>query len=208
MKKPMMLPMASVLFLLLQGCGLDPGGYEVRDSRYTIPQEADPEWLKVAKAELGVSEQRGSGQHNQRILEYFRSVGDSWIQSDETPWCGAFVGWSLLQSGEPIAKPRMGSFRAISAQTWKLYGKELTEDALVPGVIIVIYDTERTSEDTRSGYHVGFYLDRIVEDDQEHLIILGGNQSNRVSVKSYPMNKWEIRELRWPRTRQALGRVR
>lgn len=139
-----------------------------------------PPWIVTGLEELasGVEEIPGRD-HNARILEYHQTTGLG-ASDDETPWCASFVNWCLDQVG--VAGT--GSARARSFESW---GREAPE--WIPfGAIVVLW---RGSPDARTG-HVGFLLDR----DASGLMILGGNQGNRVCIDRYPATR--LVGLRWP----------
>ena len=91
------------------------------------------------------------------------------------PWCAAFVGAILRESGVPTTE----SFLARSYLKW---GVEVDEPLY--GDIIVF---ERGTEDWQG--HVGFYLGRIERAGVEYYMILGGNQSNGITIQYYSTEK-------------------
>lgn len=118
-------------------------------------------WIDVAERELGQAEIPGA-KHNKRIVEYHSRTklraGD-----DETPWCSSFVNWVLSECKYPTTQ-------SASAKSWAKYGQSCKPHA---GCIVVL---------TRSGGgHVGFY----VRETDKYVYILGGNQSNKVSIAGY-----------------------
>ena len=125
-------------------------------------------WLKIARQELGVAEKPGAT-HNPRIIEYLKSttLGSPENQQDETPWCSAFVNWVLQKAG---VEPRTNS---AWARSWLNWG--VATDNPIPGTIAVF------SRGQNAG-HVAFYLD----EDEDRIKVLGGNQGNAVSVAWYP----------------------
>jgi len=125
-------------------------------------------WLKIAQQELGVKEKSGSGT-NPRIVEYLKStsLGRPDNEKDETPWCSAFVNWVLKQVG---VEPRTNS---AWARSWLNWG--VPTDEPIPGTIAVF------SRGPNAG-HVGFYLD----EDEDRVKVLGGNQGDAVSIAWYP----------------------
>jgi uncharacterized protein (TIGR02594 family) len=137
-----------------------------------------PIWAEVAFRELlsGVREIPGS-EHNPRILEYHRAT-ELGASDDETPWCAAFVGWCL----------RMvfiqGSGRA-NARSYTAWGDACKA---VPGAVTVLW---RGKPDGWQG-HVGF----LVGQENGKVLLLGGNQGDAVSVRSYPSNR--VLGYRWP----------
>lgn len=136
-----------------------------------------PKWLEAALSELqlGVVEVPGPAS-NPRIDEYLRGVGQP--SNDEIPWCAAFVAYCLEQSGVlGTGKP--------SARSYLTWGQP-TEPRV--GAVGVLW---RGSREGWQG-HVGFILD--VGDASVYL--LGGNQSNRVSVSAFPRDR--LLGARWP----------
>lgn len=123
--------------------------------------------LKIAFNEYGVLEVPGE-KHNPEILQYFKEIGKSWVQTDETAWCSAWLGAmckrSLLLFSEEL-----------DARSWLDVGIETDKPEL--GDIVVYW---RESIDSWKG-HVGIYIKK-----QSSLIYtLGGNQNNMVCIQSY-----------------------
>jgi len=127
----------------------------------------DPYWMEIAKAEHGTAEIQGG--ENPRILEYFRSTSYH-AAEDEVPWCAAFVSWVLDQCG--LANPS-----TVRARDFEAYGTEIRE--WQPGAIAVLW----RGSPTASTGHVGFIV--TVMGDQ--VVLLGGNQGNRVDLAIYPL---------------------
>lgn len=144
-----------------------------------------PAWLNAAWAEYGVREISGS-QHRQEVLDYFRISGHAGIKTDETPWCAAFVGAMLVRSGEAGS----GSLLARSYLGW---GKAVDEPDL--GAIAVL----TRGSDPGAG-HVGFVVGRTADT----IILLGGNQSDAVSVAAFPFER--VLGYRWPSDSSAADR--
>jgi len=125
-----------------------------------------PAWLEHAWAELGQSEVSGPAS-NARIADYIRRVGHPDVADDATPWCAAFVGACLDRAGIPGT----GSLLARSFLSW---GVETDEPQL--GAIAVL---SRGADPTLG--HVGF----LVGTTGDRLLLLGGNQSDSVSVEGF-----------------------
>ncbi len=124
-----------------------------------------PPWMTVAEREIGIAEISGL-KNNNRIVEY-HSVTTLKATDDETPWCASFVSWCLERSGYKSTK-------SASARSYMTYG--LTLQKPVYGCIVVL---KRGLSQT-SG-HVGFFIGEL----ERHYVILGGNQSNSVSVETF-----------------------
>ncbi len=127
----------------------------------------DPQWLAIARPLVGLHEIKGA-EHAPEILDMWRAIKRSGIQSDEVPWCAAFVGACLERAG--IRSSRFES--AASYLTW--------------GVRIVVFSRE-------GGGHVGFVVG---QDESGRLLVLGGNQGDAVSVKAFPRER--VTGYRWP----------
>jgi len=136
-----------------------------------------PEWLARAWDELGQREIAGSAD-NARIRAFFRDVGHGAVLRDEVAWCAAFVGACLERAGH-------ASTRSLMARSYLRWGERVDEGQL--GAIAVL---SRGSNPSLG--HVGF----LVGETSRHVLLLGGNQGDAVSVVAYP--KTRLLGLRWP----------
>lgn len=141
-------------------------------------------WFEIAKLEEaeGVDEVRGA-EHNPRIVEYHQTTSLK-ATDDETPWCSSFVNWCIERAG-------IAGTRSAAARSWLRWGRSLADP--LPGCIVVL----RRGTNPSQG-HVGFY----VSGDGNRLLLLGGNQGNRVSISSYP--KASLLSFRWPEGRETV----
>lgn len=124
----------------------------------------------VAKAELAmdVREVVGPG-NNPRIVMYHKSTNPWSGTDDSVPWCSSFVNYCVEQAG----LIGTDSQRALS---WGDWGQSADDDP-TEGDIVVF-------ERVGLGGHVGF----LVADLGDDVTVLGGNQSNRVRISTYPKN--------------------
>lgn len=134
---------------------------------------ATPPWIAAALAEIGQAESRGET-HNPRILAYHARTTLA-AKADEVPWCASFVSWALEEGGQESAR----SARALDYAEW---GQALAKPVF--GCVVVLRRI--------GGGHVGFWMG---ERDGKALV-LGGNQSNRVSVAPYALD--DVASYRWP----------
>lgn len=93
------------------------------------------------------------------------------------PWCGAFVARCIAEAGLPYAK------QWYRAKAWATWGEPLAYAVL--GCIVVF--------ERQGGGHVGFVVGR---DPRGRLMVLGGNQGDRVSI--VPFDPTRVIALRWP----------
>jgi uncharacterized protein (TIGR02594 family) len=144
----------------------------------SLPGQALP-WMIGAEDLLGVKEDT-SDADNPLIMGWAKGLKISYA-NDETAWCGLFVA-HCIGTNLPN-EPRPNS--PLSARAWLKFGKATSAQF---GAVIVFW---RGSPGGWQG-HVGFYVG---EDDKAYHV-LGGNQSNRVSVARMP--KGRFLGARWP----------
>ena len=108
------------------------------------------------------------------------------LDASATAWCGAFVGMVVasVMPKEPLPANPLGS------RNWLKLGIEIPKDAPQVGAVAVFW---RGSKAGWQG-HVGF----VVGHDKTHLHILGGNQTDKVSIARVAKNR--LLGLRWPST--------
>jgi len=135
-----------------------------------------PAWLVEAKKYIGLKEITGV-KHEPLIIQWWKKIKRGGIKTDEVPWCAAFVGAMLENVG-------IVSSRYESAKSYLAWGSRLARPA--HGCIVVF---ERTG-----GGHVGFLYGY---DESGRLLILGGNQGNKVSIA--PFTKDRVVGYMWPK---------
>lgn len=136
---------------------------------------SEPKWLDIARQMIGMKEVPGP-ESNPEIVKMWADIKRSGIKDDATPWCAAFVGAVLERCG-------IRSSRFESAKSYCEWGTPLKTPCL--GCIAVF---------TRDGGgHVGFVVGK---DEVGRLLVLGGNQSDSVCVKSFPQSR--VSGYRWP----------
>ena len=132
-------------------------------------------WFEEAELHLGEREIPGVN-HNPLVIRMWKAIKRGGIKTDEVPWCAAFVGFCLEQSG--IVSSRFESAR--SYLTWGV----ATEPCY--GCIVVF--------ERKGGGHVGFVVGK---DRFNNLLVLGGNQGNAVSIAAFNPNR--VVGYRWPK---------
>lgn len=136
---------------------------------------AEPKWIEAGRLHLGVAEIPGP-QTSPTIAGWLHKLR-AWWSDDETPWCGTYVAHCIDAAGLPLPKYWM------RAKAWAEWGSRLA--APVPGCIVVF--------EREGGGHVGFVVGR---DLRGNLMVLGGNQGNRVSIA--PFARTRVLAYVWP----------
>jgi len=138
-----------------------------------------PDWMPYARSLIGIKEVPGAG-NNSTIMAWAKRLGAKVLgityAADSVPWCGLFTAHVMDHCG--VVPPKI----AVRASEWGTWGRKLLAPRL--GCILTF---------TRAGGgHVGFY----VGEDATHLHVLGGNQSDAVSIAR--IAKSRLSEMRWP----------
>jgi uncharacterized protein (TIGR02594 family) len=137
----------------------------------------EPAWLSAARKDLGLREIVGS-KDEPRIVQFFAEAGNAWVKDDETAWCAAFVGAKLAEAG-------IKGTGKLNARSYLDWGQPLAKPT--PGAITVF---KRGSSSWEG--HVALFL----RDLGGTIEVLGGNQSNSVSIARY--GKANLLGYRWP----------
>ena len=127
---------------------------------------------EIARGYIGTTEGAGP-ENNPVIMDMYASVGHDWVEHDSVAWCAAFVGHCLERAG-------LRSARQLTARSYLEWGVPVESADAQPGDIGVI---PRGSSGWQG--HV-FFIDRI---EGPWVWGLGGNQSDAVNVKRYPVSK-------------------
>ena len=136
-------------------------------------------WITEAKAALGRHEARDRSW----LMDWLKRDGRSLGDPGKNPWCGDFVE-TCIRIGAPD-EPLLGALRTNPywARNWLLFGRDTKP---VTGAVLIFQ--------RGSGGHVGF----AVGQDDTHFFVLGGNQSDSVTVAR--VAKSRLLGARWPLT--------
>lgn len=139
------------------------------------PKPSTPPWLAIARSYIGLHE--GTALHaNPKVMKFFVEAGHAEVKNDHlTPWCAAFVGAVLKESG----LPNTGTLWALD---YARYGTKL--DHPVIGAI--------GTKTRNGGGHVFF----VVGFDKSSVWALGGNQNDQVCIERIPRSV--IHSYAWP----------
>lgn len=125
-------------------------------------------WLHTAHGLLGIKEHPGAAS-NPAITNWAHVLKLGYA-GDSVPWCGLFMAYCMATTvpEEPIpAAP-------LLARNWLKYGRAVQPQF---GSILVFWRVEQNGWQG----HVGFYW----AEDATHFHVLGGNQSNAVTVSRH-----------------------
>jgi len=180
---------------LPEGLGFNPQGlssaYDRRNAMTVIqdtvrmltpdmPQQAAPELtvetltgqtstdlIRTAESALGLNENK-----QRALVSQYLAEGGVNIDPSQTAWCAAFANATLSKTG-------LDGTGALNARSFLNWGEEVTTPQL--GDVVVL----SRGTDPNLG-HVGFFKGF---DAQGNILILGGNQGDEVSVKSYSADR-------------------
>jgi uncharacterized protein (TIGR02594 family) len=150
-----------------------------------------PEWMLRAEIEKadGVHEIHGR-EHSARVIEYHKTTRLR-ASSDEIAWCSSFVNWAFVRSG-------IRGTDSARARSWLFWGQQI-ECSLefAPFGAVVIFQRgagEQPGPNVLDAPgHVGFLYGT---DALGSVLVLGGNQSNAVSIRPYSAS--QVLGIRWP----------
>lgn len=137
-------------------------------------------WIVEGKKVFGLHE----GRNKAELTAWLKSDGSRLGDTEELPWCGDFVETAIKNSLPQERLPGALGQNPYWARNWLLLG-ESTQS--VPYGAILVFERG-------SGGHVGF----AVGQDATDYYVLGGNQSNMVSVTR--IAKSRLLGSRWPAT--------
>lgn len=142
----------------------------------------DKPWYEVALSLIGLQEDPRTGYSNPDVLALADAPNIDY-DSDDIAWCGLFVAHCVAYAlaNEPLPTNPLG------ARNWIKFGIACSPQL---GSVLVFW---RVAPDDWRG-HVGFYAG----EDKNYYHVLGGNQSNSVSIARIP--KYRLLGARWPIT--------
>lgn len=127
-----------------------------------LNDEPGPRMLKEALLEYGTIETPGKAS-NQKIIAWAVECRLGAYSTDSIPWCGLYM--AVCAKRATWARPP----NPLWARDWAKWGAERKGPALLGDVLVFVRE---------GGGHVAMY----VGEDTTHYHILGGNQSDKVSI--------------------------
>ncbi len=136
-------------------------------------------WITEAKTALG----RNEACDRIWLMDWLKRDGRSLGDPSQNPWCGDFVETCIrIALPDELLLGALGT-NPYWARNWLLFGQETKP---VTGAVLVF--------ERGSGGHVGF----AVGQDDRHFFVLGGNQSDAVTIAR--IAKSRLLGARWPAT--------
>lgn len=131
--------------------------------------------IEIALADYGMVEVKGTNS-NPQLLAMIRKYLPNATDDSEVSWCGVFMSHVVgqLPGGNALAPAGR-----LAARNWLNAGQPVQPDEAKLGDIVVFY---RGSIDGWQG-HVGL----LIKKDATKVWCLGGNQSDQVSILTYPL---------------------
>lgn len=142
--------------------------------------------INFALSFYGVEEAFTNGKSNPLVVSFFKDFADWVTNSTTTAWCSAFVNTIFSSTGYEYS----GN---ISARSWLTVGTEIKTPEV--GDVVVFW---RDKKDSWKG-HVGLFI--AYSQDKKSIYVLGGNQSNKVSINLYPVS--QLLGFRRPKSTRA-----
>jgi uncharacterized protein (TIGR02594 family) len=151
------------------------------------PQTEPLPWLAEGRRVMGWHERAD----NAALRDWLRSDGRALGDPARFPWCGDFVE-TCIRLALP-SEPFTGALKQNPywALNWRGFG--VSCEPCRGAVVSITRD---------GGGHVGF----AVGQDPAHIYVMGGNQSNRVSVAPIARARFVAQSWRWPLTWGAAHR--
>jgi len=128
-------------------------------------------WLELMKY-YGLKEIPGPVD-NPIIVSWFKELGYSEIQDDETSWCSLATNIMAIRCG-------LEHSGLLTARSWMKIGKPVSDPGI--GDIVVFYRGTKTSWEGHVGLFAGY------NKTKDKIICFGGNQNNMIGFSSYPVS--------------------
>lgn len=138
----------------------------------------DPPWIRVGRSLIGVKEIPGP-QNNTWIASGWARLGATWLNTDESPWCGFYVAHCL--DAVSLSYPKGGQF--ARALAWRSYGVACSARLGAIGV-----------KERKGGGHVFFIVG--ITPDGLYYKALQGNADNMVQIGDIKVS--DVVAIRWP----------
>ena len=113
-------------------------------------------------------------QNNPIIMQWFRDIGQSWVQGDETAWCSCMMNWIAWDL-------HIERTNSLLARSWMDVGENIPLEEAKLGHLVIFW---RKARDTKWG-HVGLFAGIEGKD----IYTAGGNQGNQANISPYSVDR-------------------
>lgn len=147
------------------------------------PKEIDrtPPWMSELLKVRGLHERKDFN----KLSDWLKS-GGKYVNPKTTPWCGDAVETAMVLA---LPKEKVPG-NPMASINWLKFGREQKEPTY--GSVMVFW---RGNKNNWQG-HVAFY----VSEDKDYYHVLGGNQSDMISVTKVSKKRLRPHGIRWPLT--------
>ena len=142
------------------------------DPMQMVEHEGARKVFEKAKEYLGTVEIKGTGS-NPNILNFWHNIKQDWVDSDNVPWCAAFIGSVLVECG--YSSTRSG--KARSYLQWGIRAPNLKKPPI--GSIIVFSRGRPSGPFGHVALLAAHHGDSMYDADNK-ITVLGGNQKDKV----------------------------
>jgi len=125
-------------------------------------------------AEKFIGLQEVPGKDSSSVIMSMLTLDAGWPEGDDVPWCSAFVNYICWLAGVSRSKK-------LNARSWLAVGSPVPLEEAEQGRDVVIFSRGNNPAEG----HVAFFSE--LRDD--HVFVLGGNQSDAVTITSYPRSR-------------------
>jgi uncharacterized protein (TIGR02594 family) len=142
-----------------------------------------PPWMRLTLSYIGLHEVRD----NEELREFLASDGATLGDPAEYPWCGDLVQTPIrrMLPNEPF--PGKVGENPYLARNWLDFGEPCEPGV---GAVVVFWRGDRNGIYGHVAYYWG--------EDDDHFYVLGGNQSNTISITKIARGR--LLGARWPTT--------
>lgn len=140
------------------------------------PAETMPPWMAEMHRRMGLHEIT----HKAKLIEFLK-IGKFLGDPSKLPWCGDMVESCIAK----VLPAEVLPANPFWAQAWTTFGIN-AQSPLVGSIGVIRWSA--------SSGHVGF----VAGVEGSKIVLLGGNQSNAITLASFPREKFIA--FRWPKT--------
>lgn len=163
---------------------------------------AEPYWMTIARAELRRGVYEIPGPESLARIEEYQATCTQWVHSDDAiPWCSSFVNWAIEGGDGSLdvfwgrsTHPCLGT-KSARARSWLDWGTHVSMEHIPIGAVLIF----KRGREPQPGRHIIDANGHVCFFDgwatPNHVVGVGGNQSNMVRASIYDASK--LLDVRW-----------